>query len=445
MPIRAVHKAPCGHCLGPARSGGARASGVYSRLFPHLEALAVDPDLIAALGQREAACDGGLEGPESDVAAGWPFFGQLIAHDITADRSPLDHARRGDLVNFRAPRLNLECLYGAGPTGSPYLFDRADPAKFLLGAHDGDLPRNAQGTALIGDPRDDSHLVVSQMHLALLRAHNRIVDRLRLAGTAEDQLFAEARRLLTWHYQWVVVNDFLAGLIEPGLLAAALSGEVTLPLPNGASIPVEFADAAYRYGHSQIRQSYRINATSDPLLIFPDLTGFRPVPPERVIDFTLFFDIPGQRTAQRALRIDARLPRVLIELPEDITGRLDDRRFGSLAARDMQRGVSTGLPSGEAVARAFGLEPLSPEEIGLSDWPGETPLWYYVAREAAVLGGGDRLGPVGGRLVAGVLVALLDRDPESYRRQAPDWAPTLPARGGDPRSFGLLDLLLAGC
>jgi hypothetical protein len=176
----------------------------------------------------------------------------------------------------------------------------------------------------------------------------------------------------------------------------------------------------------------------------PDLIGFRPVPPERVIDFTLFFDTPGQRTAQRALHIDARLPRALIELPEDITGHLDDRRFGSLAARDMQRGVSTGLPSGEAVARAFGLEPFGPVEIGLSGWPGETPLWYYVAREAAVLGGGDRLGPVGGRLVAGVLVALLDRDPESYRRQAPDWMPTLPARGGDPRSFGLLDLLLAG-
>jgi hypothetical protein len=74
----------------------------------------------------------------------------------------------------------------------------------------------------------------------------------------------------------------------------------------------------------------------------------------------LFFDPPGQRTAQRALRIDARLPRALIELPEDITGHLDDRRFGSLAARDMQRGVSTGLPSGEAVARAFGLEPSVP-------------------------------------------------------------------------------------
>lgn len=444
MPHRAAHRAPPAHCLAPAHSRSRPASGSYSRLFPHLEPLAVDPDLIAALGQRDAACDGGLEGPESSVAAGWPFFGQLVAHDITADRSPLHHPRQGDLVNFRAPRLNLECLYGAGPTGSPYLFDRADPAKFLLGAHDRDMPRNSQGIGLIADPRDDSHLLISQMHVALLRAHNRIVDDLRLADTSEDLLFEEARRCLTWHYQWVVVNDFLGGLVDPGLLASILRGELPLPLRAGLSIPVEFADAAYRYGHSQIRQRYRINAAAGPLAILPDLMGFRPVGPERVVDFSLLFDPSGARTAQRALPIDARMPRALIELPEDITGHLDDRRYGSLAARDLQRGVSTGLPSGEAVARSLGVQPLSPAQIGLPEWSVETPLWYYVAREAAILSGGDRLGPVGGRLVAGVLVALLDRDPDSYRSQAPEWTPSLPALGGEPRAFSLLDLLLAG-
>ncbi len=444
LPHRATHKASQGHCLGPARERNAPVPGSYSRLFPGLEPLVVDPELIAALGQRGAACDGDVGGSDSAMAAGWPFFGQLIAHDITADRSPLNHARQGDLVNFRAPRLNLECLYGSGPTGAPYLFDRTDPAKFLLGAHDRDLPRNPQGAALIGDPRDDSQLVISQMHVALIRAHNRLVDDLRLTGTAEATLFDEARRLLIWHYQWVVVNDFLPTLVEAPLLAAILAGGERLPLPAGLSIPVEFADAAYRYGHSQIRHSYRIQPGGEPLPILPDLLGFRPVLPERVIDFGVFFDAPGQATAQRALRIDAKLPRALIDLPEDITGRLDDRLYGSLAARDLHRGISTGLPSGEAVARALGIEPLSPENVGLPDWVTETPLWYYIGREAAALGGGDRLGPVGARLVAGVLIALLDRDPDSFRAIDPDWTPILPALAGTPQSFSLLDLLIAG-
>lgn len=444
LPHRAAHKAPQGHCLGPARANGAPVPGSYSRLFPGLEPLVADPELIAALGQRGAACDGDVGGSESAVAAGWPFFGQLIAHDITADRSPLNHPRGGNLVNFRAPRLNLECLYGSGPTGASYLFDRTDPAKFLLGAHDRDLPRNSQGIALIGDPRDDSQLLISQMHVALIRAHNRLVDDLRLGGTPEPALFDEARRLLIWHYQWVVVNDFLATLVEPPLLAAVLAGEERLPLQAGPSIPVEFADAAYRYGHSQIRHSYRIHPGGEPLPILPDLIGFRPVPPERIIDFDFLFDAPGEATAQRALRIDAKLPRALIDLPEDITGHLDDRRYGSLAARDLHRGISTGLPSGEAVARALGIEPMRPQDVGLPDWATETPLWYYIGREAAVLGGGDRLGPVGGRLVAGVLVALLDRDPESFRALAPNWMPTLPALAGAPRNFSLLDLLIAG-
>ena len=99
------------------------------------------------------------------AAAGWPFFGQFIAHDITADRSPIGpHADATTIANFRSPRANLECLYGAGPVGAPFLYDARDPAKLLRG--DGDVPRNAQGTALLGDPRNDVHVFISQLHHA---------------------------------------------------------------------------------------------------------------------------------------------------------------------------------------------------------------------------------------------------------------------------------------
>jgi Animal haem peroxidase len=140
----------------------------------------------------------------------WPFFGQFVAHDITADRSPVTHRGDADRIsNFRVPRANLEGLYGSGPVGSPYLYARDDPAKLLLSPHGNDVPRNLEGIALIGDPRNDVHLFTSQMTVAFIALHNRLVDRLRADETAEDASFEEARRAATRHYQHVLVREFL--------------------------------------------------------------------------------------------------------------------------------------------------------------------------------------------------------------------------------------------
>jgi hypothetical protein len=89
----------------------------------------------------------------------------------------------------------------------------------------------------------------------------------------------------------------------------------------------------------------------------------------------------------------------------------------------------------------MGVEPLTRAEAGLGayGWDDETPLWLYVLREADVRGDGNRLGEVGGRLVAEVLLAMLDGDPESYRALDPGWEPTLPAAG---ERFTVLDLLV---
>ena len=349
------------HCLGPARRVDAPVhTGQYGRLFPELPALVVDEDRLQRLGVAGGACDG-TEGAEreAEVAAGWPFFGQFVAHDITADRSPLTHGADAQVQNFRTPRLNLECVYAAGPVGSPYLFDREDPAKFLLGESGIDVPRNWQGIALVGDPRNDVHVFLNQLHVVMFKTHNSLVDRLRGEGVSDDAVFDDARQLLTWHYQWIVLHDFLPGLVGTELADRLLVDGATLGhLAGDPCIPFEFADAAYRYGHSQIRQRYRVNATSGHLPLFPDLMGFRPVGPERSIDWALLFDLPGQPPAQRAKRIDGRLPAALMNLPVEITGEVEDPSFRSLAGRDLQRGRATNLPSGEAVARALGVEPL---------------------------------------------------------------------------------------
>jgi hypothetical protein len=434
------------HCLAPARSLGAAGYGsAYTRLFADLPPLDGDEQLLHALGATGGVCDGSDGCPDGREAAGWPFLGQFVAHDITADRSPLvSRADPASVRNYRTPAADLECLYGGGPVGSPYLYDRDDPAKLLAGAHPGDVPRNAQGIALIGDPRNDVHLFVNQLQVALIHAHNLLVDRLREDGEPQQSVFEEARRALQWHYQWALLNDFLPTLIGDELAEPLLGDGPRLYAPGDTPrIPLEFADAAYRYGHSQIRDRYVVNANSEPMPLFPDLIGFVPVPRERVIDWSLFFDVPGRPPAQRAKRIDGRLPQSLINLPLAITGAVDVEAYHSLAARDLQRGQATALPSGEAVARTLGVEPLTRDEVGLAQhgWDAETPLWYYVLREADVRQEGDRLGEVGGRIVGEVLVGIIDADPESYRASDPEWRPTLPS--GTPDSYLIADLLCA--
>jgi hypothetical protein len=438
------------HCLAPGRAvdrptGAAR----FGRMFPGLEPLSTDPALLMRAGGDGGICaaaevlDELTPGDDAAEAAGWPFFGQLIAHDITADRSPIAGGTAPEeLRNARAPRLNLEMIYSDGPIGSPYLFDLDDPAKFLLGPDGGDVPRNRQGVALIGDPRNDVHLFVLSLHVALLHAHNRIVDLLRASGVPEAEVFDRARATLTWHHQWVVVHDFLPRLVGPGLVEQVLAegGRWFRPRPGEAYIPLEFADAAFRYGHGQIRHTYRLVDGGPELPLFPDLVGFGPLPADRRLDLAQVFDVPGRPPAQRAKRLDGRLAASLIGLPEQVTGAVDTAAYRSLAVRDLLRGETTRLPSGEAVARLVGAAPLTDDELGKA-WPHGTPLWFYILEEAEHRGGGDRLGPVGGRIVAEVLIGLLRADPASYLSLEPGWEPTLAAAG--PR-FGLTDLLEAG-
>jgi len=191
-----------------------------------------------------------------------------------------------------------------------------------------------------------------------------------------------------------------------------------------------------------MRDAYRIQRSGDELSLFPGLIGFRPVASDRVIDWSLLFDVPGRPLAARARPIDGCLPEPLLKLPVDITGTLDDQDFESLAVRDLQRGVATGLPSGEAVATFVGETPLGREDIGLSEfgWSGETPLWYYLLKEAEVCEEGERLGPVGSLIVGEVLLGIVDGDPESFRSVDPSWRPTLPSRTRG--RFGLADLLV---
>jgi hypothetical protein len=435
------------HCLAPGREQDPEAG--YGRMFDELPALTGGEQYFA--DQGVAAVRGTsdlfrLDADEQDraglPAAGWPVFAQFLAHDLTADRSALtSRVELGELRNARLPRLDLECLYGARPADHPYLVQRSAPSRMLVVEQDGvaDLPRNVEGTALVGDARNDVHALISQLHVWMLQAHNALEARLAAQDVPAADRFEAAQRLLRWHYQWVVVHEYLDLTVGPELAAQVRERRGQWLPPGGpAVLPVEFADAAFRYGHGQVRERYRLQEGGPALRLFPDLAGFRPIG-DRAVDPALLFDVPGRAPAQRAKPLDGQLAASLIRLPEQITGRLDAEHHQSLAIRDLQRGVATGLPSGEAVARHLGVEPLDAEAVGVVQhgWTGETPLWFYILKEGQVLTDGRHLGPVGGHIVAEVLLAVVERDPTSYLRLQPDWSPVPPGRDG----FGLVDLL----
>jgi Animal haem peroxidase len=294
----------------------------YGKLFPDLPPLGLEIGRLSRLGRRGGICDNGIaaaDGGDARGDAAWPIFGQLVAHDLTADRSPIAATRRSaEITNFRTPRADLQWLFGGGPAESPYLYERRDPAKLLLAPSGVDLPRNHEGVALIGDPRNDSHLLISQMHLAFARHHNRTVDDVRGTGCADTELFETARRMTTWHYQHILLREFL-----PRVVGRSLAEELIEEGPryfdvgtDGSWIPLEFAAAAYRYGHAQVRQRYQVNARYGPVPLFPDLMGFGPVSPAHAVDWSLLIGAG----AQRAKRIGMRLCRALLELPPEVSG-----------------------------------------------------------------------------------------------------------------------------
>jgi hypothetical protein len=415
----------------------------------------------------------------SVIPAGYTYFGQFVDHDITFDiSSSLDAATDADAINnIRSPSLDLDSLYSRGPGLDPflYVFPPMGPptaVKFQLGANtdtgsggpsstgtpagmvtqsDFDVPRVPDTqTAIIGDPRNDENLIVVQFHHAMMRFHNAVVDLLLLASFAGD-IFAEAKRIVTHHYQWAVVHDFLKRVCGVATVDSALA-TVVAPVGSSFRMPVEFAAAAYRFGHSMIRDVYWVNFNF-PMATLGQVFEFNraprlPVFSNWVVDFNAFFDtgVPVP-VHNKARKIDSFMAAGLESLP-GLSGLM-----AILATRNLRRGMALGLPSGQGMAGIFGIAPMTPTqltaglpapEVALLNLGGgillnKTPLWYYLLREAAVLGGGNQLGPVGGRIVAETFVRMLKRDASSFLNVPGGFVPILPST--TPGDFTVADLV----
>ncbi|MDF1604742.1 heme peroxidase family protein [Nocardioides sp. YIM 152315] len=441
--------------------------GRFGRMFrlpPYVPTKERIAEIAAVMTEDAAGGDPALSNPT--IPAGYTYLGQFIDHDLTFDPvSSLTRQNDPDaLTNFRSPRFDLDSLYGRGPADDAFMYDKRPgfEGMMLIGEHDNehDLPRNSQHTALIGDPRNDENTFVGQLQLTMLKFHNKMVEKVRAEPDlrrGSESTFETAQRIVRWHYQWVVVHDFLRRTVGQEMLDSVLDETGDVPRVHlrhydaksaAPYLPVEFAVAAYRFGHSQVRGRYSLNSlvqglstflpgsSSDPANLLRQFGGFRILPPLWTIEWRRFFEVDGagDSVLQMTRLIDTKLANPLANLPVEIGG---DRP--SLIDRNLTRGARLALPSGQDVAAAMGVAPLTTAELALPGG-GPAPLWYYILREARVRANGHHLGPVGGRIVAEVFLGILSRDPSSYHRLDPTWRPILPSTGP---TFSMPDLVRA--
>jgi Animal haem peroxidase len=390
--------------------------------------------------------------------AGTTFFGQFVDHDITFDAgsplgTPTDPSQSR---NARTPSLDLDSVYGVGPIASPQLYQPYDRAKLRIesGGIFEDVPRTGDGTAVIGDPRNDEHVVIAGLQAAFILFHNRAVEVVRERRKhGWHKVYEEARRLTTWHYQWLILHELLPLAVGKSMVRKVLrhGGRFYRPQVGHGFIPVEFQAAAYRFGHSMVRPSYRANLKGDggsPFfgMIFDPAGDGQSDPVDlrggaraarRFVGWQTFFDFRDGEVKPNK-RIDTKISSPLFALPLGAIASHDQPQV--LPQRTLLRHLTWNLPSGQRVARAMGETPLA--EADFADVPtrfrSSTPLWYYVLREAELAADGLHLGPVGGRIVAEVLIGLLRSDPHSFLAKQPHWKPTLISAG---RSFGMKHFL----
>ncbi|WP_200308507.1 peroxidase family protein [Streptomyces adelaidensis] len=380
--------------------------------------------------------------PGAPIPAGFTYLGQFVDHDLTLDRTQVglgEPVPVEDLVQGRSPALDLDSLYGLGPDHSSSARFYESDGRLKMGTTLGvgfppelppanidqegfDLPRageTAGGTQadkrapLIPDARNDENLAVGQLHLAFIRFHNRVVDRLAGSGMPEHRLFHAARDIVVKHYQWMLRTDFLPRIVDPDIVERVFTrGRRHFEVPGYTrpgdlpTMPIEFSVAAYRLGHSMVRGAYQWNAvfraggpgpiaslgllfrfsgTAGNLTPGPDdLSDLDDpnsgenlrLPSNWIVDFRRLFDfgeigrddlVVPDGEGNVAKRLDTLLVDPLATLP---TGTFDGRGRPApppiqrnLAFRNLSRAAMVELATGPQLAAQMGFKPLTEDQI----------------------------------------------------------------------------------
>ena len=466
------------HGITKARGCAHVAVGKFSKLFPDLDNLEITEDEAAAIGGPGGVMhDFDDSSPDGDVPAGYIFFAQFVDHDITLDttsplrpETPLTATKVGEIGNLRSASLDLDSVYGFGPEGSPHLYDTANPHCLAEHPNGRDLARSPSGTALIGDPRNDENIFLAQLHLMFHRLHNRIYfERVRQTDMKPEwSRFEAAQQETRYHYQWVVLYDFLKRICDPDIYAFAVTKlrdlKASYPLCYGRDkqgelpMPVEFSTAAFRVGHAMVRNSYAINGGAKDVELFDKRfgnEGFSALPQELVLDWRFMLEMTPHVQPRMSKAFNPLLADDLQNLPIVPSKNPNNR---ALAFRNLMRANALGVPSGQAVAKAlkdkgYKLEVQDLQLGKLKSWKRvgnvlhnsgkdlatETPLFFYLLRESELVSGGARYGPVGSALLLEVFGGMLRFCENSIIRN-PEWRPDR-CIAGDPDNIDMKKLI----
>jgi hypothetical protein len=455
----------CGH----ARTMRAAPKGYYSRLFPK-PAQPVPREQEEKLIELGAAMRYTIEREGTHTPRiGYTYFGQFLGHDLTHDPTPLagPYSAPEETPNFRTSSFDLDHVYGGGPEKSPYLYEGQTGAEtFKIGASTPtgylrDLPVQ-HGRVLIGDLEDTrnlDNLLLRQLHVLFLKFHNEAIKQLEtnpgLSATTEyfetGTLFERARHLVCWHYQWIIRHDFLPRILHNDVWNH--QQHRTPPKPGASfSIPIEFSLAAFRFGHSMVRNAYRLNCRKKRVVI-EELMALgqkaSAIPDDYLIEWGTFLDgLPTSGPQASSNYIDTAVSQAMHGLSPGtirLANKLESINPSNLPVRTLLRGARAQLPSGQEVADALLARGRikSDDRLTIPQLTGDTcdqsgsvlresglaqnsPLFYYLLKEAELKAGGVTLGPVGSHIVSEVVQGALEADPDSYLSVAgPKW--TLPS------------------
>jgi hypothetical protein len=391
---------------------------------------------------------------------GYTYFSQFVGHDLTYDPTPLEgpYLDPERTSNHRTPYFDLDHVYGGSPKHSPNLY-RGEPGAeiFKLGATTptGYLRDLAieDGIILLGDLQDTrnlDNLILRQLHVLFLKFHNEAIKQLSATPPTEvgrehpgsGTIFKRAQRLVRWHYQWIVRHDLLPRILHTSVWnrqGRGIRGQSHFK--DGFSIPIEFSLAAFRFGHSMVRNAYGLNCRQKRVTL-PELMALghkaSPLPDDFMIEWGRFFDgLPGSGPVASSSFIGTAVAAPLHDLSPSII-RLCSKMERSaeparLPVRTLLRGARAQLPSGQEVADALIKQGvIKPQDrlttvqltqdtcnhsgsvlrdVGLQV---STPLFYYLLKEAEIIGRGLTLGPIGSYIVAAVIEGALEADPDSY-------------------------------
>ena len=449
----APEQTTCSH----ARESHSAPKGYYSRLFgPPAQPITSGEEFkLVELG---SAMRYGREREGTlTPRVGYTYFGQFLGHDLTYDSTPLagPYAEPEKTPNFRTATFDLDHVYAGGPAGSPYLYEGEKGAEtFRIGAtvpsgYRRDLPI-AHGQLLVGDLQDTrnvDNLLLRQLHVLFLKFHNEAIRQLQTNpemksvadSLGQESLFEQARRLVCWHYQWIIRHDYL-----PRILHNDVWQYQRRRLPVGPtkefSVPIEFALAAFRFGHSMVRNAYRLNCRHKRVLIGELMElgqKAEPISDDDLVEWGTFFDgLPTSGPPASSSFIDTSVSLAMHGLSAGtirLANRLEAIDPSNLPVRTLLRGARAQLPSGQEAAEALLVEGKiksddrltssqlatntcnnSGSVLSRNGLEANTPLFYYVLKEAELKGEGLTLGPVGSQIVSHVIQSALEADADSY-------------------------------